>query len=164
MAAARGRVAIACTVALGMAVLSACAPSGKSAGPSGDLILKPDGLGVAGTGLEIGFGRAQAGAVQAVTRVLGEPPGGSGSLPACSGGSLATVNWAGGFSLAFRNGDLRGWHSGAGRVATASGLRVGGSYPGVGPADGSFDSGGVRGRLGDDGRIAALWAGDICPG
>ena len=110
--------------AVGLALvllLAGCAASGPppSATPpgAGALVPGPSGLLVAGTGLEIGFGRAQAGAVAATSRLVGPP---SGREPC--GGSGEVVRWSSGLALHFPGGALAGWERGgrsAGRLCGA---------------------------------------------
>ena len=104
-------------LALGLA--AGCA--GPAIPPRPDaLIPGPSGLAVAGTGLEIGFGRAQAGAVAAASRLLGPP---SGRRP-CEEGPGEVVRWPSGLALHFPAGTLAGWESGGrstGRLCRAPG-------------------------------------------
>ncbi len=82
------------------------------------LVPGPAGLAVAGTGLEIGFGRAQAGAVAATSRLLGPP---SGRRAPCAGPG-EVVRWPSGLALHFPDGTLTGWERGgrsAGRLCRA---------------------------------------------
>ena len=88
------------------------APSGPAALAPG-----PSGLAVAGTGREIGFGRAQAGAVAAASRLIGPP---SGRAPCEGPGEV--VRWPSGLALHFPGGTLTGWEDGgrsAGRLCRA---------------------------------------------
>ena len=96
--------------ALGLASACAGPPAGPPRDP-GSLVPGPSGLAVAGTGLEIGFGRAQAGAVAAASRLLGPP---SGRAPCEGPGEV--VRWPSGLALHFPDATLSGWE-GDGRSA-----------------------------------------------
>ena len=64
----------------------------------------PNGIAVAGTDLEIGFGRAQEGAAEAVTRLVGPPDAQS----PCPGGGAVLV-WPMGLAMHFPDGTFTGW-------------------------------------------------------
>ncbi len=86
--------------------------------PARGLSLLPaaQGIDVAPTGQEIGFGRHRAGAITAVARVLGRPPDAVATPPGCS---LAEADWAReGLTLYFEGRDARfvGWRAGDGRT------------------------------------------------
>jgi hypothetical protein len=67
-----------------------------------------------GTGQEIGFGRAQAGAVAAAARVLGEEPGPATVPPGCA---LTEVAWRrAGLAMTFDGGAFAGWRTGGERA------------------------------------------------
>ena len=108
--------AIALTLlAAGCAAPAAVPP--LSAGPDP---LRPGagGIEVAGTGLEIGFGRAEEGAVEAVSRLIGPP----GSRRPC-GPDGAVVAWPTGLAMHFARGDFAGWEAegrSAGRLCAVS--------------------------------------------
>jgi hypothetical protein len=83
-------------------------------GPS--LVPAAQGIDVAPTGQEIGFGRHRAGAVAAVARVLGRAPDAAAGPPGCP---LAAVDWPrDGLTLYFEGRDARfvGWRAGEGRT------------------------------------------------
>ena len=88
-------------------VLAGCAAPAAvpplSAGPD-PLRPGPGGIAVAGTELEIGFGRAQEGAVRAVSRLVG-PPQERG--PCRGGGSV--LRWSTGLAMHFPGGSFAGW-------------------------------------------------------
>ena len=96
--------------------LAGCGTDQYPRAPAPDLRLVPgaQGIEVVGSGQEIGFGRAQAGAVAAVARVLGEAPGPATMPPGCT---LTEVTWRrAGFAMAFDAGAFVGWRAGDGRA------------------------------------------------
>jgi hypothetical protein len=64
-----------------------------------------DGIALVGSPLRIDFGRAQAGAISAVTRLEGRGPAGT---TACAGG-VSAARWDSGLALHFRDGAFLGW-------------------------------------------------------
>lgn len=92
---------------MAVVLLTACSAPATvpplSAGPDP---LRPGagGLDVAGTDLEIGFGRAEAGAVRAVDRLIGPP---SAREPCPGGGSV--LRWPTGLVMHFPGGAFAGW-------------------------------------------------------
>ena len=124
-AAVRRRAVTRWTALAALALAAGC--TGSAGAPPPDpaaLVPGPAGVAVAGTGLEIGFGRAKAGAVAAVSRLIGPPSG----RAACNGPSAAgggpgeVVRWPSGLALHFPQGTLTGWERGgrsAGRLCRA---------------------------------------------
>lgn len=102
----RGRAALAAALLLAGCATPATVPP-LSAGPD-PLRPGPGGVDVAGTGQEIGFGRAQAGAEAAVSRLIG-PPEARASCP--RGGEV--VSWPTGLAMHFPGGAFAGWEAGA---------------------------------------------------
>ena len=158
-----------------LAGLSACAaPSGPAhVAPRGSpgLILAPEALQVAGTGQEIGFGRAPDNAIAAVTARAGSAPVADLRRPDCAGPALREVRFPDGLSLWFRDRMLVGWSvtdATPGRYATASGLTTGLdraaalALPGTTATPAGLSEGAIRGRVGGDGRLARLEAGKTC--
>jgi hypothetical protein len=97
-------------------VLAACAPAAPPAPPGVTLVPAAEGLDVAGTGQEIGFGRHRPGAVAAVTRVLGRAPEAPVARTDCPGGPLTEVVWPReGLALTFARNAFVGWQAGEGR-------------------------------------------------
>jgi len=100
-------------------VLAACAPTVPQAPPvppGVSLVPAAEGLDVAGTGQEIGFGRHRPGAIAAVTRVLGSGPAAPVRRIDCPGGPLTEVAWPReGLTLTFAQGAFVGWQAGEGR-------------------------------------------------
>lgn len=83
----------------------------------------PDALGLQpnGTTLRIDFGRAEAGVIPAVSRLLGEGPAFRGAVPGCA---LTAAGWDDGLTLWFDRGSFVGWTGAtggsAGRVCAAA--------------------------------------------
>jgi hypothetical protein len=136
---------------LSILTMAACAASTLPPVQQTSLRLAPGGLDVAGTGREIGFGRAPEGAVAAVTRLLDAQPDSRGRADGCE-----TVRWAGGLELSFRKRGMTGWRAlpGALPLRTATGAAPGG--PALPVADG------IDATLAADGRVATLSAGRVC--
>ncbi|MFP4304010.1 MAG: hypothetical protein ACLFQF_03910 [Rhodosalinus sp.] len=132
--------------------LAACAAPAPPPAQETALRLAAGGLDVAGTGREIGFGRAPDGAVAAVSRLLGSAPDARRRDAGCE-----TVRWAGGLELAFRDAAFSGWRATPGGLPlrTAAGAAPGG--PPVVLPDG------VEAAFAPDGRVTALSAGHPCP-
>lgn len=92
-------------------LLSGCVAEGPGPASAPELVLvpAPGGLDVAGSsGREIGFGRAQAGALASVAKVEGAVPV---SVP-CGGGRQA-FRTAAGLRLVFEDARFVGWSDGA---------------------------------------------------
>jgi hypothetical protein len=132
-----------------------------------------DGAGIqpAGSPLRVDFGRAEAGTVAAVTKLLGAPPAETVAIAECAGGPITEARWANGLALGFRRGAFVGWHSAEGRgrpAGTYAGLVPGaplpaGAAPRQTPAGPGVDlGGGVYGLAGDDGALAVIAAGETC--
>ena len=88
--------------------LAACAGDDRPAQRTGWAVPSDTGIGVAGTGMEIGFGRHFDGAVRAVTGLSGAAPVYSGL--GCVAG-LLTVRWQNGLEMHFRSGSFVGWEA-----------------------------------------------------
>jgi hypothetical protein len=115
----------------GCFVLAGCATdaprpgtdAGSRAMPVAEPVFREDGIAVGATGKEIGFGRAEPGAVAAMTKLIGRAPAGTG--PACTG--LRTTRWPDGTTLffeprAYDPAAFVGWQRGsesAGRTCTS---------------------------------------------
>ncbi|MBF9030653.1 hypothetical protein HKCCE3408_09620 [Rhodobacterales bacterium HKCCE3408] len=131
------------------ALLAGCQPASVSTPAATGLSADAGGLKPAGTDLRIDFGRAQAGVVDAVTRLLGAPP--VGTTRACDGAT--GLQWASGLTLLFRDGDFRGWIIDQPGIS-AGGLSVGGPS---GPSPGfSVEEQG--------GRVIVMRGGLLCRG
>ena len=77
----------------------------------GEPPLTPDAAGLqpAGTDLRIDFGRAQAGVIETVSRLLGDDPSDIGTIGECGAGPVTAAYWDDGLTLNFLDGDFRGW-------------------------------------------------------
>lgn len=163
-------------VVLGLpAVVAACGTgSGDTSG--GPQRIRPDagGIAIQNTDLRIDFGRAEAGAVAAVTKVLGSQPQERTVNRACGAGPVAVVRYPQ-IDLLFQDGAFRGWVTRSTGTTTANGLAPGmrrNQLPeaSFGPFRTTslgveFDSGGVFGLLPDGGAdtpVQYLWAGVSC--
>jgi hypothetical protein len=157
--------AICATVLLGACVAVAEPPSEA-------ISLRADGGGLqpVGTPLRIDFGRAEAGAVAAVTRLLAAAPSSREAVAGC-GGSTTVVRWANGFSMTFRDDAFIGWSAAKARgtpMRTVEGLAPG--QPRSAATGATFEEtaqgtrlrmGDIRGSLAGD-EIDLLWAGTAC--
>ena len=144
--------------------LSACGQGTNDQGSRVErLVLAPEGFEVSGTPLEIGFGRSEAGAIAAASKLLGSVPSEVVTATTCERGSAKTVGFAGGVEMQFIDGAFSGWVSRDPDTATADGLRPGAPYAGSGLETGpTFTRNGVNGRVDDAGRIAVLFSGNLC--
>mgnify|MGYP006304811833 CR=1 FL=1 len=152
----RGRACIALAWAFATA---GCAGPDRAAVPGSEaILLDPSGLRVAGTELEIGFGRSPDGAIAAVTQLVGTPPSRPLiEVPAC-GADVTVVTYPGGLSLTFADRMFTGWRYDGPPDAyrTADGATVGAPAATLSPAAG------LAAETDSDGRIAAISAGAPC--
>lgn len=135
----------------------------------------PDGLHVTGSDLRIDFGRAEAGAIAAVSKILGAEPTSRVENAECGAGPITTVSFEEGLDLLFMNGNFAGWYSDSAGFVTSNGLAAGMTRTAL-EAKGvteffetslgtEFSSGEVFGIFdGPDGdaRVMLLWAGVSC--
>ncbi len=89
------------------------------AGPDANLPAydySPDAGGIAlvGSPLRIDFGRTEAGAIAAMSRLAGSDPIDTRS---CAGGRARSVTWRDGLSMVFEDRAFLGWATGDGRSA-----------------------------------------------
>jgi len=161
--------ALASGLALFLAGCATMAPQG--------LVLDADGLAPRGSSLRVDFGRAQDGAVAAVSSLLGRPPASTRPVEECGAGPITMVGWDSGLTLLFRDGDFEGWlwmpgRPAAAQVTTASGLAPGDSraeaaglpdvrFVPTTLGDEEFVAGGLGGLI-EDGAVTNLWAGATC--
>ena len=148
--------------AIAVLCLSACgpAPTGGSSA-RGDLLPAADGLRVGSTGLEIGFGRAQTGAVAAAAKLVGRQPEAVTTRDGCGPVRLTEVRWRDGLTMSFRTGEFVGWRMEGSRAAAAA-ASLGPVGAGPGSAGATFERNGIRGRTGPGGTVEVLEAGTIC--
>ncbi len=135
----------------------------------------PGGLHVTGSDLRIDFGRAEAGAISAVSKILGVEPTSRVENAECGAGPINTVSFEEGLDLLFMNGSFAGWNSNSADFVTSNGLAAGMTRATL-EANGvneffetslgiEFSSGEVFGILdGPDANASAvlLWAGVSC--
>ncbi|MBF9036793.1 hypothetical protein HKCCE2091_21375 [Rhodobacterales bacterium HKCCE2091] len=133
-----------------LAALAACQPVARPASAPRAAGLTADGGGLqpVGTPLRIDFGRAQAGAVVSVTRLLGRPPARVVPVPGC--GTEAV--WSEGLTMTFAADGFRGWRIEGGGL-TAGTLSVGGPEAPA-PAGVVVEA--------ENGRVSRLSAGRTC--
>ena len=111
----------------GPLLLAACGAAATAPEPApGRLIPDAGGLGIEGSALRVDFGRAEAGAVAAVAKLLGAPPTGRETRTDCSTGTARVVRFRG-IDLIFAGGGFRGWASNDPGIVTANGLRQAGA-------------------------------------
>lgn len=157
-----------------LVALAACTETTTVTRASGDVALRPDrgGLAVAG-GQRIDFGRAEAGTVAAVTRLLGTPLS-SGVNGECGAGPTKIVKYRG-MDLLFRDGAFAGWVAESPRIVAGNGLAPGVTRQqlaagGYGPFRATslgveFESDGIFGLLPDNDAatpVQLLWSGTSC--
>lgn len=93
--------------------LASCAGPGKDR-PSYDYSPDAGGIAIEASPLRIDFGRAEAGAIAAMSRLLGSDP--IESRP-CASGRVRSVTWRNGFTMVFEGGAFLGWATGDVRSA-----------------------------------------------
>ncbi len=92
-----------------------------------DLLLASDGVRHGPSGLHVDFGRAEVGAVAAVSKILGAEPYVEVPVSGCG----TVVSWAVGLDLTFRDGDFVGWRAEPGRFGTVGPKSQGASSAGA---------------------------------
>ncbi len=153
---------------LAVLTLSACAaaPPPDPATPRMGLIPDSGGLQPTRTHLRIDFSRAEAGAIDTVSRILGHRPAEVTDQAECGAGPVRAVRWQSGLTLNFQDGDFSGWVVNAPGFAVAGGYQVGMTAPDLALRQTSlgreFTAGRVFGLVDDAGRVAALWSGTTC--
>ena len=123
-----------------------------------------NGVIVGDAGLEISFGRAQDGAVTAMSQLIG-PPNQTYDNQECGAGPITTVSWDG-VDMLFMFGDFRGWVLSA-PFDTSIGVTVGMTpEPDTVLQDTSlgqeFGIGGVYALIATGDTIDTVWAGVSC--
>lgn len=151
--------------------LGACSPVATSSPDAVGLHADGRGLQPLSTPLRIDFGRSEAGAVAAVTRLLGNGHVERVDQPDCGAGPIVAYRWANGLTLNFRKGAFVGWTSAKGRgspVATTSGLVPGMPHTALAGASfqetslgTEFSTGEIHGRV-EGNNVDLLWAGVSC--
>ena len=145
--------------------LSACATALPDQSPMG-LVPDSGGLQPAGSDLRIDFSRAEAGAIDTVSRLLGARPARIVDQADCGAGPLRAVRWPTGLTLNFQDGDFVGWVVDAPGARVAGGYRVGMAAPDLALQQTSlgreFEDGGIYGLIEGAGTITTLWSGTTC--
>jgi hypothetical protein len=120
--------------------------------------------------LRIDFGRAQAGVIDTVSRLLDEGPETITTTPECGAGPITAAAWGDGLTLNFMDGSFVGWTSSDPELPVAGGFRAGQprlEMPQVSfqvtSLGNEFSRSDIFGILTeDDTRIRLLWAGTTC--
>jgi hypothetical protein len=158
-------LAVLCAAAL----LAACVTTPREPEPP---VLSLDAQGIRPTvsQLRIDFGRAQAGVIDTVSRLLDEGPNAITTTPECGAGPVTAASWEDGLTLNFQNGQFTGWVNSDPDLAVAGGFRAG--MPRLAMPQVSFQvttlgtefsRSDVFGILTeDDEAIRLLWAGTTC--
>lgn len=152
-----------------MLALSACATTPREP-ELPVLTLDAQGIQPTVSALRIDFGRAQAGVIDTVTRLLDDRPEAITALSDCGAGPVTAATWEDGLTLNFQNGQFVGWVSSDPDLAVAGGFRAG--QPRLAMPQTSFQittlgtefsRSNINGILTeDDEAIGALWAGVTC--
>ncbi|PIV72995.1 MAG: hypothetical protein COW55_14695 [Rhodobacteraceae bacterium CG17_big_fil_post_rev_8_21_14_2_50_65_11] len=152
-----------------IASLSACSMAELRPADPVSTGLTPDvaGLQPAGTDLRIDFGRAQAGVIETVSRLLGSDPADIGTIEECGAGPVTAAYWTDGLTVNFLNGDFVGWALSEPGLVAAGGLAVGDTPPPVPMTETTlgreFEIGGVWALLAEDSaEITTVWSGITC--
>ncbi|MDH3262867.1 MAG: hypothetical protein OEM24_02590 [Paracoccaceae bacterium] len=153
-------------------LLGACAaPMASTSAAAPGLVLDAEGLRPAGSALRVDFGRAEDGAIAAVSRLLGAGPVETAANAECGAGPVKAVRWANGLTLNFQRGAFLGWVSETGRgtaAAASTGLGPGTARAALQGArfeetslGTEFEAGGVFGLV-EGGEVRLIWAGVTC--
>lgn len=164
------RAGAALIAALALAGCMPAAPLPSEAPPARGFSLDGGGVQPAGTPLRIDFGRAQAGVIDAVTRLAGVPPEAVIVQPECGAGPVTAAEWANGVTLNFLDGDFLGWTVSEPGVPVAGGLAVGQPRAALTAAQVQdttlgleFRQGDIFGILDEGGtEVRMLWSGLTC--
>lgn len=92
-----------------LVILAGCATAPMVSRDTPSIELTETGLGPAGSPLQIDFGRAQQGVLDAVTALQGEGPRDAGVNGECGAGPVFAANWDNGLTLNFQNDRFLGW-------------------------------------------------------
>lgn len=160
------KVALAALVLLGACVASAEPPSEA-------ISVRADGGGLQpiGTPLRIDFGRAELGAVAAVSKLLMAQPVKRETTLECGAGPITAVSWSNGFTMNFQRDAFVGWTSTKARgnpVRTTSNIIPGQERALLGAITfqetslgTEFQADDVFGLIKDE-EVELLWAGTTC--
>ena len=122
------------------------------------------------SGLRIDFGRAQAGVVLSVSRLLDEDPIAITEQAECGAGPITAVRWESGLTLNFFEGAFRGWVSSDPELPADGGFRPGMmrvELPAVSfqltSLGDEFSRGQIGGLLDESATVVELlWSGTTC--
>jgi hypothetical protein len=149
--------------------LSACVTTPREPEPP-VLTLDAQGISPTVSQLRIDFGRAQAGVIDTVSRLLDEGPNAITTTAECGAGPVTAAAWDDGLTLNFQNGQFVGWVNADPELAVAGGFRAGQPRLEMPPVSfqvttlgTEFSRSDISGILTeDDTRIRLLWAGTTC--
>jgi hypothetical protein len=149
--------------------LSACVTTPREPEPP-VLTLDAQGISPTVSQLRIDFGRAQAGVIDTVSRLLDEGPNAITTTAECGAGPVTAAAWDDGLTLNFQNGQFVGWVNADPDLAVAGGFRAGQPRLEMPPVSfqvttlgTEFSRSDISGILTeDDTRIRLLWAGTTC--
>jgi hypothetical protein len=149
--------------------LSACVTTPREPEPP-VLTLDAQGISPTVSQLRIDFGRAQAGVIDTVSRLLDEGPNAITTTAECGAGPVTAAAWDDGLTLNFQNGQFVGWVNADPELAVAGGFRAGQPRLEMPPVSfqvtslgTEFSRSDISGILTeDDARIRLLWAGTTC--
>jgi hypothetical protein len=149
--------------------LSACVTTPREPEPP-VMTLDAQGIQPTVSQLRIDFGRAQAGVIDTVSRLLDDGPEAVTTTAECGAGPVTAAAWEDGLTLNFQNGQFVGWVNADPDLAVAGGFRAG--QPRLSMPQTSFqittlgtefsrsDINGILTE--DDEAIRLLWSGTTC--
>jgi hypothetical protein len=149
--------------------LSACVSTPREPEPP-VLTLDAQGIQPTVSQLRIDFGRAQAGVIDTVSRLLDEGPDAVTTNAECGAGPITAAAWEDGLTLNFQNGQFVGWVNADPNLAVAGGFRAGQSRLDMPQTSfqittlgTEFSRSNISGILIEgDAAIRLLWAGTTC--
>lgn len=150
-----------------VAALTACTQLPLPTSAPGGVTPDSAGLQPGGTDLRIDFGRAEAGVIETVSRLVGSDPTDVTLIEECGAGPVTAAYWRNGLTANFLDGDFVGWTVTEPGLPVAGGLSVGIVPPPVPMARTTlgreFEQNGVWALIGEDSTaITVLWSGISC--
>lgn len=150
-------------------IVAACVTTPREPAPPA-VTLDARGIQPTVSQLRIDFGRAQAGVIDTVSRLLDDGPDTITTLAECGAGPVTAAAWNDGLTLNFQEGQFVGWVNADPDLAVAGGFRAGQSrldMPQVSfqvtTLGTEFSRSDVFGILTeDDTAVRLLWAGTTC--